>query len=225
MTDSPHSSSRQGTIPDVCILHFTAGAGTAKSTAEFMERTENSAHCIVGRDGEREHPVPVGRAAWHAGDHNKARTSGSRLPSPEQLRQLSFRGTPIPFDQVEYASGAVNRRSYGIEMVNLGYSLEKKEGWYQGRHRNPGSRAKYWQPYTTEQMEALADEMLYGLPDSVAYYCGHEDVTNRYTVMRVGGKLDPGPAFDWGWLKSRVSHRLTRLIFDFQLKAWRLDVP
>lgn len=233
---TPHHSPRaQGVAVDLVVEHYTAGTGTAASTAAYMRRAGNSAHAEIGRGvDDIVEPVAIDRAAWHAGDHNRAYTRGSRFPSPEQLRQLvSGARDIIPIGEVPYVKGLMNARSVGCEYVNLGWAYADKPDAFKGRHRNPASRDDDWQPYTYAQMDTAAAwhrRICHALP-SLKFVCGHEDVCHADTLgddwrtpgleRKTGGKLDPGPAFLWERLPL-LELGLVRVVYDFARHGWRL---
>ena len=228
-----HHSSRGTILPDLFVEHYTAGAGTCDSTAAYMVRSGNSAHAIVDRTGDIAEPVKLDRMAWHAGDHNRARSRGSRFPAPYQLAALeSGKVSIIPIGEVPYARGEVNRRSVGIEHVNMGWSYPDKPDAFKGRHRNPASRDDDWQPYTHDQIVASRgwhQQTIVQMP-SLRYICGHEDVTHADTMgddwttpeleRVIGAKLDPGPAFPWAALLADLP--LVRVQYDFARHGWVL---
>lgn len=230
---TPHHSIRAGILPDVFVEHYTAGAGTAKSTALFMARVGNSAHAVIDRDGEVEMPVALDRAAWHAGDHNRANNRGSRFPSSEQLDSLvSGKASIIPIGDVPFTPKLVNRRSVGIEHVNLGWSYADKPDAVKKRHRNPASKDDDWQPYTQAQIDASIRFHVYaqGQLPSLRFMTGHEDLVHADTLgddpntdkleRKAGGKLDPGPAFPWEVLLAAVP--VIRVAYDFNAHGWRI---
>ncbi|MGL5912270.1 MAG: N-acetylmuramoyl-L-alanine amidase [Phycicoccus sp.] len=231
MNRTPHHSDRGGVTVDVFVEHYTAGAGTAESTAKFMITAGNSAHAIVDRTGDIHEAVETGRAAWHAGDHNKPQTRGSRFPTPEQLHQLETgRIGLIPIGAVPYVPRLMNRRSIGVEHVNLGWAYADKPDAVKLRHRNPASRDDDWQTYPYDQMWSSADwhnRTRVQVP-TARYVTGHEDVCNADTMgddwrtkelERVtGAKLDPGPAFPWR--EFLLMTKLIRVAYDFQRHGW-----
>jgi N-acetyl-anhydromuramyl-L-alanine amidase AmpD len=234
MSTTPHHSSRNGIAPDVFVEHYTAGAGTAKSTAAFMERAGNSAHAVIDRVGDIEEPVDLDRAAWHAGDHNKAYTRGSRFPAPDQLEALAAgRVDIIPIGLVPYVRSLMNRRSVGVEHINLGWAYPDKHDACKVRHRNPASRDDDWQHYTGAQIDAsLAfHHRAIALMPTLRFITGHEDVchadalgddpTTDKIERVVGGKLDPGPAFPWPVFLATLP--LVRIVYDFAAHGWRVD--
>ena len=205
-----NASSRGGAEVYFAVMHFTAGQGTASSTAAYMHRVGNSAHAIVDRRGDREWPVPVELAAWHAGDHTKDWRGGWRFPTAKQL-EADF----VSIADVRYQRGYVNAHSDGCEIVNLGYRPGGDGPYVEARHRNPGVRSKQWQVYTDEQIASVISELLCWrqLQPTLRFICGHEDVTNRHTLGRVGGKVDPGPAFPWDQVVKATG--LVRVAFRF----------
>ncbi len=235
---SPHHSPRlPSTVVDLFVEHYSAGAGTAASTAAYMIKAGNSAHAEIGRTAnDIVEPVPLDRTAWHAGDHNKAYTRGSRFPSPAQLQQLATGERDlIPIGEVPYKKGLMNARSVGTEHINLGWSYADKPDAFKGRHRNPASRDDDWQPYTAEQMATSVEwhqRVLVEVP-TIQFVTGHEDVCHADTLgddwrtvklERVtGGKLDPGPAFPWSTLLEPFAGRLLRVIYDFTRHGWCLS--
>lgn len=236
MSTTPHHSERKGVTPDVFVEHYTAGSGTALSTAAFMFRAGNSAHAIIDREGAIVEPVDLDRAAWHAGDHNKAQTRGSRFPSAAQLDMLAIGAAEIiPIGDVPFSPRLMNRRSVGVEHVNLGWAYADKVDAFKGRHRNPASKDDDWQRYTQAQIEAsivFHRKAIERYP-TLRYVTGHEDVchadalgddpTTDKIERVVGGKLDPGPAFPWAWLLPTLP--LIRIAYDFKAHGWRIDRP
>lgn len=233
MNRTKHRSDRSGTTVDVFVEHYTAGAGTANSTERFMAKVGNSAHAIVDREGDIAEPVSIGDAAWHAGDHNKSQTRGSRFPSTDQLHQLETgRIGLIPIGAVPYVPRLMNRRSIGVEHVNLGWAYADKPDAFKGRHRNPSSRDDDWQPYTHDQIIASREwhARTMAKATTARYVTGHEDVCNADTMgddwrtkelERVtGAKLDPGPAFPWSAFLADT--KLVRVIYDFERHGWAL---
>lgn len=225
-TSTRHSRRPEGTCVDLMIEHYTAGAGSAVSTAAYMERVGNSAHAIDDRAGIVVEPVPLERAAWHAGDHDGPMRHGSRFPSPEQLDELvAGERELVALAEVPYRPGNVNGRSVGIEHVNLGWAYgDDKLDAVRLRHRNPASRDRSWQPYTDEQIASSIRwhaSALARVP-TLRFVCGHEDVVHRDTMGRPGAKLDPGPAFPWAVLLEPFAGRLVRVLYDFGARGWRL---
>lgn len=215
-----NASQRTGGPVYFAVIHFTGGEGTAESTAAYMRRVGNSVHAIVDRSGNAVQPVPVQLAAWHAGDHTPAFTGGSRFPLLEQLRTSDF----VRVRDVKYRRGYVNGHSVGVELCNRGYGQGGEPPYASATHRNPGVRSKSWQCYTDEQIATLCDVLLgwkQQLPE-LQFVTGHEDVTNRHTLGRIGGKTDPGPALPWDLVCERTG--LIRVAFRFSSSAPGWDV-
>jgi N-acetyl-anhydromuramyl-L-alanine amidase AmpD len=201
---------REGVTLDTIVLHYTAGQGNADALGKFFAaKRSSSAHFGIGRPGEIRQYVKISDTAWHAGDGGN-----SRLPEAGTGTLASTKRRP------KY----VNRRSVGIEICNVGFQVQKfkieKSRTFTGRHRNPRSRSSQWESFTQEQVKSLrllVAQLRLALPTTLLYVCGHEDVTH-YDVSS-GSKLDPGPAFPWdliNWGKMG----LTRILYDFNTKAW-----
>lgn len=80
----------------------------------------------------------------------------------------------------------VNHRSIGIELQNPGQKYFEK--------------FKTYDPYPLVQMQALVDLTHYLKelhPIKKSLILGHSDVAP-------GRKIDPGPHFDWQWLRNRI---------------------
>lgn len=237
MSTTKHHSTRGGVIVDTFVEHYTAGGGTAASTDRYMRDVAgNSAHAIVDRAGDIREPVDLDRAAWHAGDHNRAYTRGSRFPSASQLADLaSGARTIIPIGVVPYRRRIVNQRSVGIEHCNRGSGYAAKGDAFFGRHRNPASKDGDWEPYTDAAIAtsiAFHERALAAVP-SIKYVTGHEDLCHADALgddpntpqleRKAGAKLDPGPAFPWDALLAPFVGRLRRVWYDFGAHGWRMS--
>jgi N-acetylmuramoyl-L-alanine amidase len=208
---------RAGVTPDLIVLHYTAGAGDEAAAARvFLNRKrEASAHFTVGRTGGSRQCVSLGDTAWHAGDRSKA-----WLP-PEGSGPLALAPPAGP-----QRARAVNRRSVGIELCNLGWAVVSKQTGRlratatPARHRNPRSTSRQWEVYPDAQVAALADMIadIKAVLPSIELVCGHEDVTH-YDLTGKGSKLDPGPAFPWDAVPWH-SYGITRVLYDFVNKRW-----
>lgn len=63
-----HGPRRDGAVPDMVVIHFTAMATAEAALARLCDPTaEVSAHYLVGRDGRVWQLVDEDRRAWHAG--------------------------------------------------------------------------------------------------------------------------------------------------------------
>lgn len=212
-----NASQRSGEPVYFAVMHFTAGRSTAASTVAYMKHVGNSAHAIVDRLGDSEEPVPTSLAAWHAGDHTRNYKGGSRFPSLAQLEASLY----TSIRDVPYLRRFVNDHSVGMELVNMGYGHGGDPPYRAARHRNPASRSNSWQEYTDAQIGRAIELLRRWCSENphLRYVCGHEDVTNRHTLGRTGGKLDPGPAFPWDDVVAETG--LRRVMFDFNAPGWR----
>jgi N-acetyl-anhydromuramyl-L-alanine amidase AmpD len=196
--------SRDGAAPYFTVLHYSGGAGGVDSLRRTLESRGVSAHYGVARNGETAQYLSEAVGAWHAGDHTKDWTGGSRFPTLEQLKS-DF----IPLSEVPYKKKYVNQYSDGIEICNVGYG-KGGHTYVFARHDNPGCRRTLWEEYTPEQYDALAPIIRF------PYVTDHSSLVNRHTLGRVGGKVDIGPAFDY----SRLPKGLKRVRFDYKRIGW-----
>ena len=212
-----NASQRGVAAPYFLVVHFTGGNGSAAATAAYMARKGNSVHGIVDRSGDVEEPVPLDATAWHAGDHTKNYKGGSRFPALEQLSASPY----TSICDVPYRRRFVNEHSVGVELCNAGHLLGKQGPYMAARHRNPASRSTQWQEYTDAQIGSLVSLVQRWRlhQPALLYVTGHEDVTNRHTLGRTGGKVDPGPAFPWSEFCAETG--LRRVMFDFNAPGWR----
>lgn len=99
----PKSGPRRG-VPDLVVLHWTAGPGEPDALARYLRSTSRQAsyHLAIGRDGDVLQLVALDRAAWHAGD---GRLDGARvnpisvgiaLCNRGPVRASPTRSTPAP---------------------------------------------------------------------------------------------------------------------------------
>jgi N-acetylmuramoyl-L-alanine amidase len=172
--------------PRFLVLHYTAGRSAASAVESLCTRKASgnaSAHVVLGRDGSLVQLAPFNVVTWHAG-----------------------------ISQWQDCIG-LNRHAIGIEMDNAGAMNrvgEQYVAWF-GRaypasevllaeHRHGGG-VRPWHAYTEAQIECALEltELL------VAHY-GLEDVLGHDDIAR-GRKLDPGPAFPLGALRSRALGR------------------
>lgn len=169
------------------VYHYTASSGL-EGTVRWLRSpvSKASAHFVIGRDGELLQLAPLTDRCWHAGG------------APTGVG-VKFRG-----------AGAVNNRTLGIELVNIG-PLERirgvlqtvygstydsaRFGLFEGPHPLPRVKYRLWQPFPEEQLrtlERLVSLLVAEFPvlEDLDRHVGHEDVDPTR-------KMDPGPAFPW----------------------------
>lgn len=162
--------------PTLLVMHYTAsGPGALNDATHFARRdkTEASAHLIVGRDGEIFQSVSLLNIAHHAG-------------------RSMWRGRT-----------RCNQFSIGIEVDNWGGLTYDEHGQYrawpgtivkedlvfQGRHKNGGD-IDAWERYLEQQLlvlDEVVEEILKTYP-WIVDVVGHDDIAPKR-------KTDPGPAF------------------------------
>lgn len=176
-----------------------------------MARPERkrSAHFVVGRDGSKGQAVRLSDGAWAAGDQGL-----SRFPDRP----------PARLEAAPFLARRVNLMSTHIELCNVGYDVDKFKvpAAERVRAKHPAQRdAREWERFTDPQYsttEYLAAQLRPAQP-TLEFVCGHEDVTNRHTMGRVGGKVDPGPAYDWSRVPWRALGYLP-IAYSFTTTGW-----
>ena len=166
---------------DSIIIHYTAGGSASSAIRAMVQKGNASAHLVVDREGTITQLAAFNQIAWHAGVSAYGGRSG------------------------------FNNYSVGIEIVNAGWL--KKEGnvcktyygevvapedVFEGAHRNPETKSKYWQKYTQKQIDAVTQicEAICANYD-VQYILGHEEISP-------GRKQDPGPAFPLDEMRNKI---------------------
>jgi N-acetyl-anhydromuramyl-L-alanine amidase AmpD len=172
----------------------------------FARRSRKaSAHFVIGRDGSKVQCVPLSDTAWHAG--------GGKFPM-------------VGTGPLKAGVTSINQRSVGIEICNAGWAVDALKIPTANRVRlahpaTPRSKQN-WETYRPAQYSCLgyiAALLRLSCP-TLSYVTGHEDVVNRNTLgVRYGGKVDPGPAFDWDAINWRQLG-YTPIRYDFKTKAW-----
>lgn len=180
---SPNHSGKFPTgLPDVIVIHFTAGSSFASSVAHLCnENAKASAHIVIGREGQVSQLVPFDTVAWHAGKSHWQGRSG------------------------------LNQYSIGIELDNAGELSRNNEGQYlswfnrtypsdqvfTGTHRNK-TASSFWHAYTEKQIAATFEIcQLLSRVYQITEVVGHEEIAPQR-------KNDPGPAFPLDRLRSSV---------------------
>ena len=173
----------RGRDVDLVVMHWTASpyaspAGERTRLEGWAQRRTSSTHFVIGRDGTLYQMTPLSVGAEHTSD-----------------RKASWRGEN---------AGAVDRRSIGIDLMNVG-PLERDAAGrfinvYDGVHVGPHAeyQGRWFESYTPEQMATLwrlVGELvqLYPTLADGDRWVGHEHVQP--------GKPDPGPLFPWGKLR------------------------
>lgn len=179
------------------VIHYTAATRIQPVLNWLTSRDEVyvSAHFVIDRDGTTYQLVPTDERAIHAGGPT------SRL----------------------YGRPNVNGRTIGIELMNVGYLVERADGTYLTALGTPYSGlvhtttrpplhpvtarpgpSRHWEPYPEAQLVALVDltRRLFAVFPDV-----HADVERRlvgHDEVDPGRKWDPGPLFPWSDYRARV---------------------
>ena len=185
--------------PRFLVMHYTAGRSAESAVQSLCTRKPQgnaSAHIVLGRDGAIVQLAPFNIVTWHAG-----------------------------ISQWQGCIG-LNQHAIGIEMDNAGAMNrvgDQYVAWF-GRtypagevmlaEHQHGGGVRPWHAYTEAQIERALEltELL------VAHY-GLEDVLGHDDIAR-GRKVDPGPAFPLGALRSRALGRA-----DDAPPAYAVTVP
>ncbi len=231
-----YNEGRRGMLPDVFVIHYAVDgddferdededasfsavtpAVDAYDVARLFakESRRASAHFAEGRDGSLAQLVALDDTAWHAG--------GGALP----VNGAGPIEKPIP--------GLMNRRSVGVELCNAGWAADRigvpEKYIAEAVHPANARRKKVqrWESYRDVQYVVLEELAALIRPhfvvDRPVFVVGHEDVVNRDTLSAkagrqvYGGKVDPGPLFDWSRIPWRRYGYLP-LRYDFRAKAW-----
>ncbi len=189
--------------PRFVLLHYTAGRNLESSVESLCTKKPQgnaSAHIVLARDGRIVQLAPFNAVTWHAGVSQWNGVDG------------------------------LNHHAIGIEMDNAG--LLNREGdryvsWFGkaypdnevrlAEHRHGGG-IKPWHHYTEAQIARALElcELLvahYRLEDVL----GHEDVAR-------GRKIDPGPAFPLGAVRSRALGRGADVMPRLTVNAASLNI-
>ncbi|VAV83689.1 1,6-anhydro-N-acetylmuramyl-L-alanine amidase [hydrothermal vent metagenome] len=178
----PHYSSRKGEPVDMIVIHYTA-SGSLDGTTSWFQGPESkvSAHYLVGKDGSVVQMVKEADKAWHAG-------------TSEWMGRSNC-----------------NVFSIGIEIINWGILQKKDDGFYCAINNKYTQKYNgetpvesgdhFWEPYTGEQYEALAElvrDIIQRRGIEVARVVGHSDIA----PVR---KTDPGAHFDWARFRKSLA--------------------
>lgn len=195
-------------VPELVVVHFTAGGLAERSVAWLTKKDENyvSAHIVIGRRGEVFQLVPFDRAAYHAGRSTwKGRSGcngfsvGIELANYGPLERVGDLFYSWSGQQVSPAD--VHVRDHSPEAIP---------------HKN-GGPPKYWEGFPDAQVGRCAEivSVLLRKYPAIPKGCmgcsaekigivGHDDIAP-------GRKTDPGPAWNWA-------------AFDIALQAARGNV-
>ena len=178
-SESPHFNSRNNEEISAVIVHYTAG-GSLNSTVSWFRnpQAQASSHYVVGRDGSIVQMVELDQAAWHAG---KSEIGGR---------------------------ANVNKYSVGIEVCNWGKLRKEGDRFltytgnkYEGPTPFQDKQGGYWEPFTEEQYQAIAQICNHCLDKyKITHITGHSDIATP-----IGRKVDPGNAFKWDDLRSKLN--------------------
>jgi len=225
-----HYRKRRGRVTSILVLHYAVDGDQTRDDPEISpeeslnfaprdadddcmdvarlfarKKRRASSHLVIGRDGSKAEMVDSDDGAWHAG--------GGKLPEAG-VGKLSEGKTDI------------NRRSYGIEVCNAGWAVEKLKIPAKRRIRlaHPATprRTQTWEKYTDAAIATLeyCVALVKQVVPSIRIVCGHEDVVNRHTLnVKYGGKVDPGPAFPWEAI-DWASLGILAVRYDYQRRGW-----
>jgi N-acetylmuramoyl-L-alanine amidase len=172
--------------PRFVVLHYTAGRDATSAVQSLCTRKPQgnaSAHIVLGRDGRIVQLAPFNVVTWHAGVSQWSGING------------------------------LNPFAIGIELDNAG--LLHREGercvaWFGkaypdsevvvAEHKHGGG-VRPWHSYSEVQIGRALE-----LCEALAAHYGIEDILGHEDIAR-GRKVDPGPAFPLGAVRSRALGR------------------
>lgn len=185
------------------VIHYDA-VGNSRDCFRILHDLRGlSSHFLLDRDGTIYQTLDLKEMAWHAGKANP-RSIGIEIANVgayESLAELESLRERVPVES-------------------------RERGPQRGRVRD----REVWQyEFTPKQMDALAKlcatlcrvlpEIRYGTPQSLDGFSANavlsEEERSRFRGI-LGHehlqleKIDPGPAFDWDWLLSKMSQGISR---------------
>jgi N-acetylmuramoyl-L-alanine amidase len=162
--------------PRYLIIHYTANGSVAGTVRHFQDEKSNaSAHLIIGRDGELVQMVDFNRKAWHAGE--------SRWRGDYALNELSIGFELVNWGPLTMKNGLLipwtNDEKDAVDPSDAVQLPRGKDG-----------KMMRWQRFPLEQLEVcfnVSREIVFAY--DLIGVLGHEDISG------FRGKQDPGPAF------------------------------
>lgn len=195
--------------PSAIVVHFTAGAGGAKASIEWMRKAETSSHVVIDRSGGIWQSLPLTKIAYHAGKgdwrgyHNTLNhhSFGIELSNLGPMWRTEKRQLVDSYgrEQTDRVTIPVPHRNGGILDVRkiVGDAAYKKIE-AQGI-KDPKFNHCEWEVFPEEQvatLQRLCSLLVTRFP-TVTDIIGHD----TYAPMR---KVDPGPALQLeklvGWM-------------------------
>lgn len=211
---------------ELIVIHYTEGPSAQSAISWLEQRLKTSdpasVHYIIDRDGRiysAENSlssafVDEENEAWHAGCEEDRPLCHSNTEKPDAKK--------YPLTDADCCRRGINKRSIGIELVNLGDRCgESNTGGLcdlgagesckticedTGEGVEKGGRI--WQRFSDEQMNSLKDLVSgiasrYNIPVDREHIIGHHEVDPPR-------KYDPGIAFPWeDFIKGIVPEKVT----------------
>ncbi len=195
--------------PSVIVIHFTAGAGGAKASIEWMNKAKTSSHVVIDRGGGIWQSLPFTKVGYHAGKgdfegfHNTLNhhSFGIELSNLGPMWRSQKRQLVDSYgrEQTDRSTIPVPHRNGGILDVKKIVGEEAYKKIVAQGIKEPNFNICEWEVFPPEQLTALQClcSLLVTRFPSITAIIGHD----TYARMR---KIDPGPALQLeklvGWM-------------------------
>lgn len=205
--------------PSVIVVHFTAGAGGAKQSIDWMNKAGTSAHVVIDRGGACWQSLPFTKVAYHAGNgdwggfHNTLNhhSFGIELCNLGPMWRTPKRQMVDSYgrEQTDRMTVPMPHRNGGILEVKKLVGEDNYKKIVAKGIKDPNFNLCEWEIFPDEQTRALQQlcSLLVTRYPTITHIIGHD----TYARMR---KIDPGPALPLEKLVSWMPQGRTILYQD-----------